>query len=316
MIKLPKEKTMPIRLPLILSLISLCCSPSDSGEPVASGPVRPPAVAGQFYPGTKDQLQQAVNEYLAPVPPAKPLGPILAVIAPHAGYVYSAPVAAYSFKLLQGQSYDIVVIIGKSHHEWFEYAAVYPEGYFNTPLGNVKVNTPVCRELLKSGDIFKDYRRAHLPEHSLEVEIPFLQTILKKFEIVPLLVGFEDPGLAAEIAQVLARALKGKKALIVCSTDLTHYPSYKEACQVDSTTLASWKTMDPDHITKVEQREMGKGIPNLSCTMCGGTAVLVTIMAAKKLGAAKLEILKYANSGDVVPSPHRVVGYGAAVMYK
>ena len=305
---------MKIKLITLFCLLLLPAVPLPGQEPEVL--IRHPAVAGQFYPGDPDKLKETIIGYLSAVPDKRPLNNIIALVAPHAGYVYSGPVAAHAFKPLSGKSYDVVVIIGKSHHEGFPFAAVYPSGRFVTPLGTVEVNREVAEALINQTGLCRPYLDPHGPEHSLEVELPFLQTVLEKFTIVPILTGFGDLDKSRAVADALAEVLKGKNALIVCSTDLTHYPDYDDACRVDKMTLESWKTMDPDKILSVQNELMAAGTPGVSCTMCGNTAVLITIMAAKKLGAKKLDILNYANSGDARGTKARVVGYGAALITK
>jgi AmmeMemoRadiSam system protein B len=296
---------------LLLFVFLFSFSPARSQN--ITPPNRPPAVANQFYPGNADDLKKAINGYLARATMEKLNGSIIGLVVPHAGYVYSAPVAAYAYKQLTGKKYDVVIIIGCSHHHRYPYAAVWPSGSFRTPLGSVRVDTEVVGQLLQS-PAFKADPKPHLPEHSIEVQLPFLQTALDSFAIVPLLLGFDDLPTATQVARAVAAAAKNKNVLIVASTDLSHYPAYNDANRIDRATLESWKTLDPERICAAEQKLMAAGVTEEHCTMCATSAVLVTFLAAKELGARELTVLNYANSGDATGDHGRVVGYGAAAL--
>jgi hypothetical protein len=273
-------------------------------------------VAGQFYPNDAAQLRKVVDECLAHAAQEKTTGEIIGLIVPHAGYIYSAPVAAFSYKQLAGKKYRTVFVIGRSHHDRFAHAAVWPAGAFQTPLGQVQVDQKLVDQLLKSSPLFKADREPHLPEHSIEVQLPFLQAVLDSFTLVPLVLGFDDLPTAVQVAKFVAAAARGRNALIVASTDMSHYPAYDDANRIDHATLESWKTMDPARICAQERQSMNEGVTEEHCTMCATSAVLVTILAARELGAKELKVLKYANSGDATGDHDRVVGYGAAMITK
>jgi len=270
-------------------------------------PVREPAVAGQFYPGTKAELSAAVDEYLNEAKPPTVGKYVRALIVPHAGYSYSGWVAAYGYKTLIGQDIKTVVLIGNSHQEYFDGVSVYPEGYFKTPLGNVEIDKDFAKKLMDANDKIYFRESAHEKEHSLEVQLPFLQRILKDFKIVPIIIG-NQPG----AADILINALKGlidENTLIIASSDLSHYPKYEDAQYSDNKVIeailsGSWEKFR-ETIAELE----GENIPNLQTCACGHDAIEV-VMAL--FGDKKIALLNYANSGDVsVGDKSQVVGYAA-----
>jgi AmmeMemoRadiSam system protein B/AmmeMemoRadiSam system protein A len=281
--------------------------------------VRKPAVAGQFYPDDAEQLSTMVDTFLAQ---AEELGaehpePI-AIIVPHAGYVFSGQVAAYAFKQIEGVDYEAIVVVGTNHSApGFRQVSVYAEGAFETPLGLVPVDTELAQALIAADERIVFDRSVHQDEHSIEVELPFLQKLYSGHAIVPVIVGEPSPENCQALSDALVKVLAGKKALIVASSDLSHYPSYDDAYRVDMATLAAIETMDPQQLTETISQYMSEGIPELYTLCCGEGPIRVAMMAAKKLGANQAAVLKYANSGD---SPFgdrdQVVGYGAVMFWK
>lgn len=281
--------------------------------------VRQPAVAGSFYPGGAEELKTEVDKFLDKVPDQNLQGKIIAVIAPHAGYMYSGQTAAYSFKLLKNKNIDTVVLIGNSHNYPLTKAAVYAKGKFKTPLGNVPVHKELAANLIDNSNLFKENTRAHRPEHSLEVELPFLQRTLGDFKVVPILLSSrfslnDCKSMGNMIAQALSKLNLAEKAIIVASTDMSHYPTWVSANMVDGKALESLKKLDPKELDGTIKGLMSKGINNLSCVFCGQEAVYTTMYAAKALGTDSIKVLRYTNSGDVSGDRSRVVGYCSAVL--
>jgi len=283
------------------------------------GEVRKPAVAGQFYPDDAEQLSKMIDAFLAQVEKVGPRGlePI-AIIVPHAGYIFSGQVAAYAFKQLEGIEYEAIVVVGTNHTTpGFRRVSVYAEGAFETPLGLVPVDTELATALIAADERIVFDRGVHRDEHSIEVELPFLQKLYPGQAIVPVIVGEPSAENCEALSNALAKVLAGKKALIVASSDLSHYPSYEDACRVDMATLEAIQTMDPQRLTEVINRYMKEGIPNLHTLCCGEGPIRVAMMTAKKLGANQVTVLKYANSGDTPFGDwDRVVGYGAVMFWK
>jgi AmmeMemoRadiSam system protein B/AmmeMemoRadiSam system protein A len=276
------------------------------------GQVRKPAVAGQFYPGDPVTLTQQLTDFFKKAKKEPISGKIIALIAPHAGYVYSGQVAAYAYKLLEGLSFETVVVISPSHIAYLPGASVYNGSAYETPLGTIPVDTTLA------GKIAGQNKRVFLSdkghgfvggrgEHSLEVQLPFLQTVLGKFKLVAIVIGDQDYATCEELGQALAKALEGKNALIVASSDLSHFHPYQEAVRLDSIVINHVNSFDPDGLFE----DISSGV----CEACGGSPIVATMIAAKLLGADKAKALKYANSGDVTGDKSGVVGYMAAVMY-
>lgn len=275
---------------------------------------RSPAVAGQFYPANTTDLAQEVTQLLRKAPARAPAD-IVALIAPHAGYPYSGSIAAHAFKQIEKSTYDVIVLVGKSHHEGFDFAAVWPYGAFYTPLGKVPVSS-LAYALVATSPLFKAYLDPHIPEHSLEVMLPFIQHVIPHTPIIPILLGNDNAEMITTMSAVLTKVLKNKKVLIIASTDLSHYPQYADACRIDSTTLHSWQSMDPTHIRQVEKQLMDEKVVGVGCTMCGNAAVYLTMLTAQKRGAQNIRILAYANSGDITKKRENIVGYAAAMIYR
>jgi AmmeMemoRadiSam system protein B/AmmeMemoRadiSam system protein A len=295
-------------------------APSTSDEPAAvptdSGPVQGPVVAGSFYPADADSLAAAVEAMLAEAEPfgARPI----ALLVPHAGYIYSGSVAAAAFRQVQGQRYDVAVIIGTNHRRPdLDRVAIYPDGAFATPLGEVPVDAGLAAELVAADERIIGERSVFAEEHSLEVELPFLQRLLPGCPIVPIMVGEPSWANVVALSDALVGALTGREALIVASSDLSHYPAYEDAVVVDGALLQAVETMYPEEVLTTIQEMMGSGIPGLATCACGEGPLLATMRAAAGLGANRATVLDYKNSGDSpVGERDQVVGYGAVMFWQ
>jgi AmmeMemoRadiSam system protein B len=254
--------------------------------------VRPPAVAGTFYPGSPEALRSAVEGLLREAPVSAGPAP-KAVIAPHAGYVYSGPIAASAFLAIASAAAGIerVVLLGPAHFVPIRGLGLPDESRFATPLGEVKVSPEGAGAALRMPQV-RIQSEAHVREHSLEVELPFLQVLLGEFDLVPLVVGEAS---AEEVAEVLERLWGGPETLLVISSDLSHYLSYEEARQIDRATA--------DEI-------LALGGPLDSRQACGARPVSGLLLAARRRGLVP-ELLDLRNSGDTAGDHSRVVGYGA-----
>lgn len=291
---------------LLLSAVSLSLNVS-----ACSGEVMKPAVAGSFYPAEPLILAGKIDGYLKQAAPPKIDGDIIALISPHAGYEYSGPVAAYGYKLISYKKFDTVVIIGISHHLAFDGVSILEKGFYETPLGNVPVDAEFANRLMKyRKDMIYLEPRAFKDEHSMEVQIPFLQRSLKDFKIVPLVMGKPDYSTCKGLAQALVRTIKdgNEKVLIVASTDLSHRLAYRDAITKDQVTLSEIMRFDAERFAiKVSEGE---------CELCGSGPVLAALFAGRELGADRVKVLKYANSGDTAGDKSRVVGYGSIAIYR
>jgi AmmeMemoRadiSam system protein B len=270
---------------------------------------RKPAVAGSFYPGSPQELEKEIKQYLADAvsPPVE--GEIVGLISPHAGYIYSGPVAAYSFKQLMNADIDVAVVLAPCHRGHFESASIIPEGIYETPLGNVEIDSAIGKLLIEE-PCFEFIREAHKLEHSLEVQVPFLQTVLPKFTIVPIVIGTSRLPLCAMIAGAISGILKSEKRkyCIIISTDLSHYHTYAEAQTLDGVFIEALQSFD--------EQKVAQAVSSRHAEACGIGPVLTGMFVCKKLGAGSVEILKYENSGDTAGGKDQVVGYLAAAFVK
>lgn len=270
--------------------------------------VRKTAVAGSFYPADPEVLSRQVREFLSRAPGEKVSGEIIALVSPHAGYVYSGQVAAYAFRLVAGMKFEAAVVVAPSHRTYFQGASVYNGGGYETPLGILPVAKELCRRLAEENSLIRLDAQAHSREHALEVQLPFLQETLGSVKVVPIILGDQSYHTCEGVARAIAATLRGKKVLLVASTDLSHFHPYDRAVALDKAILEDLQSLDAEKLGR--DLDAGKG------EACGGGAVITVMLAAKDLGADRARVLKYLNSGDVTGDRSGVVGYGAAVFYR
>lgn len=286
-------------------------TPEQTSAPAEEEIVRKPAVAGQFYQADAQKLKAEINQFLDQADLIEVEGEIISLILPHAGYDFSGQVAAYGFKQLIDQPIDTVILIGNSHKERFEGISVFNQGFYETPLGQVAIDQALAEAIMSQDQriIFKE--SAHQTEHSLEVELPFLQEVLDDFKIVPILFGNSSLDDYQILAQALINTIKGKNVLLIASSDLSHYPSYQNAQYADSKTINSILTGQVQKLEETIQGLEQEQFSNLSTLACGIDAIKTIILVSKELGANQIRLLSQANSGDVSEDKDRVVGYGA-----
>jgi len=268
--------------------------------------LRPPAWAGQFYEGDKARLGASIDAFLAAASPPAVSGEIKALIVPHAGYVYSGRTAAFGYKLVQGKDYETVVILGPSHRVGFNGASIWPDGGFETPLGTAAVDAGAAKALAKAGG-FDFVPEAHGEEHSVEVQVPFVQKTLPRAKIVPVVLGFPAEATVRRLAAALAELARSRKLLVVASTDMSHFLGREEAKALDQTTAEMIREMKTAALLRDIQRPE-------SNRMCGGAGVLAALLYAQKLGRSKVEILRTSDSTEGGGPADRVVGYMAAAV--
>ena len=273
--------------------------------------VRPCSGKGRWFPASESSLHSEVKEFLDEAGKVEIPGRIYALVAPHAGYLYSGAVAAQAYKQVVGLDYDVVVIIGVSHGYPLKKASVHPTDFYETPLGRVAVDKHTAMALLEFSNEFEFVPAAHRTEHSVENQIPFLQETLPNVKIVPILVNNDSLQFTERVAKDLAIVLQGSNVLFVASTDMTHYPSYENATRIDRAALEVVKTFDfalmDRRIAELEKEP----VADLHCVFCGKGALYSALGAAKRLGATTIKELAYRNSGDVTGSKDQVVGYCA-----
>jgi MEMO1 family protein len=268
--------------------------------------VRPPAVAGMFYPAVKEKLKDDVNLMLDNTKLDIPIENIFAIIVPHAGYIYSGQTAAYAFNLVKNKGINIVIIISPSHREYFPGISIYNGDAYETPLGIVPVNYGL-REKLTTGSksIFKG-KEGHKQEHAVEVQLPFLQCVLEDFTFVPIVIGDQKKSFLFELAEQLSNVIDNK-TLIVVSTDLSHYYSKAAAKELDSKVEQKIKDFDYENL----QNDLELG----GCEACGGGGIIAAMRTADLLNRKRALVLNRSDSGDVSGDNSEVVGYLSAVIY-
>jgi len=271
--------------------------------------IRKSIIAGSWYPGRPDSLRSQIQGFLKAVPESvPPAGELVALISPHAGYLYSGGVAAYAYKLLTNQPHRQVVIVAPSHRHAFRGASVDQKTGYETPLGVVPVDQALSRELREQSTIFRYVPEGHAQEHALEIQLPFLQETLKEFSLTAIIQGSQDEETSEEMARALAQVLKGKNVLLVASTDLSHFHAYDQARHLDKKVV--------DRVAAFDEQGLMGDLKENTVEACGGGPLVTVMKTARLLGANESRVLQYANSGDVTGDRSGVVGYLAAAFYK
>jgi AmmeMemoRadiSam system protein B len=278
-----------------------------------SDQVRSPEVAGAFYPGDAGKLTEMIDEFLMETKPVIE-GDIGGLVSPHAGYVYSGPVAAWSYRQIMGKKYNIVVVIAPSHFEYFKGSSIYPGTSYETPLGTIPIDREISQKIVDAGSTVHFSKAGHEPkmmgrgEHALEVQLPFLQKVLGNFKLVPIVIADQKWENIQDLGNALASVLKDQKVLIVASSDLSHYHSYKNAYELDKNMLDLFNVFDYRKI--IDQCE------SRSIEACGYGPIAAMMYTCRKLGFKKSKVIKYATSGDVpMGEKSQVVGYMSGVVY-
>jgi hypothetical protein len=270
--------------------------------------VRKAAVAGTWYPGSPAEIRAEVESYLALVPPPPPPGRLVGLISPHAGLVYSGAVAAHGYALLRGKSDLTAVLVGPSHRVLFEGLALVARGAFETPLGRVPIDEELADRLLEAHSLVVDLAQPHAKEHSLEMQLPFLQHLVPGLRIVPILMGHQDREEVEALAEALTAALAGREhVLLIASSDLSHYHPAAVANELDAAVVGDVRDFDADALMARLLRAPGHA--------CGGGPMVAVMKAAAALGALRTRVLHYGDSGDAGErDKSRVVGYLSAAL--
>ncbi len=274
---------------------------------------RKPAVAGAFYEANPDALRNSLENLFANAEPRHPEGHVRAIIAPHAGYPYCGEVAASSYKQLdRNYKYKRIFILGSSHRASFSGASVYTAGNYETPLGEVKVDTRLAEQLVENNRVFSFEKPAHMQEHSIEVQLPYLQYWLgSDYQIIPILLGTHNTDECRDIAVALLPYFTDEN-LFVVSADFSHYPSYEEACRVDKQTAEAIQSNSVQQFVNSINSNMAENIPNLATCLCAWPAVMSLLFITQEDPDIHIRLIKYQNSGDSkIGDKSRVVGYQA-----
>ncbi|UCH60664.1 MAG: AmmeMemoRadiSam system protein B [Anaerolineales bacterium] len=274
--------------------------------------IRPSPIAGQWYPADPRRLAESVDEYIHAAGSINIEGEIIAVMSPHAGHRYSGPVAGYAFAALQGLKPELVAVVSPMHYQYHEPLLTSAHEAYSTPLGSLMVDRQALDALELQLQASLGFGLAPIkndPEHSLEIELPFLQRALQsEYRLLPVMVRDVSPRVTRALGKALAKTLSGRQALLVASTDFSHFYPQNVARNLDGEMLRRVETFDPAGLLKAE--EEGKGFA------CGRGALAAVMWAAQELGANRAQVLNYATSGDVSGDLSQVVGYAAAVFYQ
>jgi MEMO1 family protein len=277
--------------------------------------LRRPAVAGSWYPGTAAAIAEEVELYLGRARQSAPPGRLVALVSPHAGLRYSGPVAAWGYGLLSSRLGETgrergsltVVLVGPSHRAAFDGVALHARGAWETPLGRVPIDEAVSQALLDADPIVFDDPGVHRDEHSLEMQMPFLERVVKGLRIVPLLMGSQSRAEVQALSAALAKGLSGREALLLASSDLSHYQPAPVANRADGVVA--------DHVSRFDEEGLMARLETHHNVACGGGPVVAVMTAARALGADRATVLKYGDSGDAGEGDKsRVVGYLSAAL--
>jgi MEMO1 family protein len=269
---------------------------------------RAAAVAGSWYPGDARRLAQDVERHLAAAAPAREAGRLLALLSPHAGLRYSGPVAAWGYALLRAAPPSTIVMVGPSHRVAFAGASVWTQGAWDTPLGAMPIDEALAARLAASAPGLAGDRHPHLSEHSLEMQLPFLKVVAPQARLVPVLMGDQSRAAVDVLAGALVSVLAGVDALLVASSDLSHYEPAPRANTLDAQVADDVRGLDPEGLMARLERDPGHA--------CGGGPMVAVMKAARARGATRATVLRYADSGDVAEGDKsRVVGYLSAALW-
>ncbi|RLI27607.1 AmmeMemoRadiSam system protein B [Candidatus Bathyarchaeota archaeon] len=277
--------------------------------------VRMPYNAGSWYAGSREALLRQLEEecFLHPlgpgeIPQAGGGEKILGLMSPHAGYMYSGPIAAHGYAALKRDGRpEVVVVLGPNHYGRGSAVSIMVEGVWRTPLGDVPVNGEVAKAIQQASSYIDVDDEAHAYEHSIELQLPFLQYVLGSFTFIPICIMLQDLEISRDIGEALAEGLKNVDSLIVASSDLTHYEPQTSAERKDKAVLEA--------VERLDEALLFRTVEELNVSMCGVGPVAAMLVAVKKLGASRVKILKYATSGDVTGDRTAVVGYASAAVY-
>jgi hypothetical protein len=268
--------------------------------------LRSTAVAGSWYPGSPSALAAAVDGYISQADDGpRHLDRLIGLIAPHAGLIYSGRVAAYAYRQLRTRPVDLIVLVGPSHFVGFDGVAIH-RGGFDTPLGAAEFDESAAAAIMAAAPIVREHPTAHVREHSLEMQMPFIKRAAPQAKIVALLMGWQDAETARTLGDTLGSAVADRDVLLVASTDLSHYQNAATAAALDAVVI--------DHVSRLDADGLQGALNRRPDHACGGGPTVAVMRAARQLGATDAVVLKYADSGDVSGDKSAVVGYLAAAL--
>lgn len=269
-------------------------------------PTRDAAMAGRWYPRSTSDLTNEVDRYLQAARTAPRLTTVTAIIAPHAGLMYSGPVAAYAYHELEDRDFDLAVLVGPAHAGGFDGVALWPRGEFASPLGSALIDADAADRIADYAPAVRRLEGAHLREHSLEMQLPFLKRVAPDATILPLLMGWQTRETADALTGALVAAVAGRRAVLIASTDLSHYEDSRRAAELDAVVI--------QHVERFDAEGLQDALDRNPQHACGGGPAVAVMRAAWALGARDSIVLRYADSGDTSGDKSSVVGYLAAAL--
>jgi AmmeMemoRadiSam system protein B/AmmeMemoRadiSam system protein A len=301
---------------LLVTVLAGMVLSSCRGQAVGKGKVKLPSRAGQFYPESREELRETIGNFLNDAQVVPVGGDVAGIWVPHAGYEFSGQVAANAFRIVRDKAVETVIVVAPSHYVALAGGSVGDWTAYRTPLGDAAVDTLLVRRIRSATPLVTFLPDAHVYEHADEVEIPFVQTVLPKARVVPMVVGQLSLDQARKIAKAIVWAAGKRPVLLVASSDMSHFPSYKDAYDVDLRVMDIVGSGDVAGVLGANTLFLRRKTPNLECALCGDGALAVVMLACQELGASEVKLLPYANSGDVSGERERVVGYGAAAFFR
>ncbi len=266
---------------------------------------REPYVAGAFYPDNYDELKSDIKSYMDIEKPELKYKRLIGAIVPHAGYMYSGKTAGYAYSMIKDLKKRNFLIIGPNHSGYPQYPVIYPDGYWNTPLGYARVNSDIANKILLKSNIIKSDKEAHMIEHSIEVQLPFLQYLFNNdFTFTPIIMGYQDASVARNVADTIS-SMEDKPFLLI-SSDLNHYNEYNKNNELDDITINDIESL---RITHYYEDRITYGT-----SVCGYGAIAILMMITKEM-KGKIALINHSNSGDTGTDRKRVVGYAAMIAY-
>ena len=269
--------------------------------------IRHQQVAGYFYPAEKEKLENDISLLLNVAKPEKSFNKIFGIVSPHAGYVYSGKTAAYVYNLLKDKSYKTVIVISPSHAEYFPGICIYDGDAYETPLGIVEIDQNITDKLTENSKLVFRGIQGHRREHALEVQIPFLQSVLKDFKIVPIVMGDQSKMFVDHLAEKISKVVD-EETLTVASSDMSHFYDSSEANRLDSVV--------EQRINEFDFEQLLKDLDDHECEACGGGPIAAMMKAASLKNINKSLVINRSDSGDVTGDKSEVVGYLSAVVYQ
>lgn len=276
-------------------------------NPLLGEDIRTPVFKGNYYPGSTPVLQRDVDHFLKNSEKKLVHGKVLGLIIPHGKYKTSGQTAAYAYRLLRGRKIDTVIIIGPSHNLRFSGVSIYAKDFYATPLGKVPVNVKLAKDLILENDLITFFPDAHLKEHSIEVQIPFLQRTLQNFQILSILIGNNDEDYYQFLTEALLKHIRDQNIIIIGSGNLSHFRSYFDATLMDRKTIECLEEFDIEKMASMFKEK--------ECETCASNSILATMLICQKLGADRIKLLKYTNSGEITGNQWQTVGYASLVLF-